>query len=198
MCPPEKKARRRARGVQQDTFSGPVCGKNCGIAAISSDFQKNAADFLCMPDCVAEGEGFEPSVRFCLSLTTKNKGVVNWHFPELDGRSRPGSPHQQVATLRMRDSSTTPTGSYPERLSSKVLKLFQTLFAIPSPNHGLPRAKSMLNCVAGYGALPLRRSWARRDSARDCRCHWSLVHRGSRRLCRGPDRDGDVLEACLI
>ena len=35
-------------------------GETCAIAAISSDFQKNAAGFLCNPDCVAEREGFEP------------------------------------------------------------------------------------------------------------------------------------------
>jgi len=29
------------------------------IAAISSDFQRNAARFLCNPDCVAERVGFE-------------------------------------------------------------------------------------------------------------------------------------------
>jgi hypothetical protein len=34
------------------------------IAAIFSDFQRNLAQFLCDPDCVAEREGFEPTVRF--------------------------------------------------------------------------------------------------------------------------------------
>ena len=38
-------------------------GETCATAAISSDFQKNAAGFLCNPDCVAEREGFEPSVQ---------------------------------------------------------------------------------------------------------------------------------------
>jgi hypothetical protein len=39
--------------------------KSYGIAPISCNFQRNAGGFLCNPDCVAEGEGFEPSVRFC-------------------------------------------------------------------------------------------------------------------------------------
>jgi hypothetical protein len=34
------------------------------IAAISRDFPRNAARFLCSSDCVAEREGFEPQVRF--------------------------------------------------------------------------------------------------------------------------------------
>ena len=38
-------------------------GETCAIAAISSDFQRNAAGFLCVPDCVAEREEFEPSVQ---------------------------------------------------------------------------------------------------------------------------------------
>jgi hypothetical protein len=39
-------------------------GKTCGIAAIFSDSCSNVARFLCNPDCVAEGEGFEPPVPF--------------------------------------------------------------------------------------------------------------------------------------
>src|ERR1017187_4308331 len=39
--------------------------KSCGIAPVSCNFQRNPGGFLCTPDCVAEGEGFEPSVRFC-------------------------------------------------------------------------------------------------------------------------------------
>ena len=39
-------------------------GKTYGIAAIFSDSCSNAARFLCNPDCVAEGEGFELSVLF--------------------------------------------------------------------------------------------------------------------------------------
>jgi hypothetical protein len=34
------------------------------LRPISRNFQGNAARFLCAPDGVAEGEGFEPPVRF--------------------------------------------------------------------------------------------------------------------------------------
>jgi hypothetical protein len=51
------------------TFDGPLSpvrfkGKTCRIAAIFNDSCSNAALFLCNPDCVAEGEEFEPAVRF--------------------------------------------------------------------------------------------------------------------------------------
>src|SRR5882672_12448750 len=39
-------------------------GGNRRIAAISRNIGGNAAEFLCNPDCVAEGEGFEPPVPF--------------------------------------------------------------------------------------------------------------------------------------
>jgi hypothetical protein len=32
-------------------------------ALIDCDFPKNAGEFLCIPDCVAERSGFEPSVQ---------------------------------------------------------------------------------------------------------------------------------------
>jgi hypothetical protein len=35
----------------------------CRIAAISRDFRRNEARFLCLVDCVADRAGFEPSVR---------------------------------------------------------------------------------------------------------------------------------------
>ena len=35
------------------------------IAPIFRNFQRNPGGFLCTSDCVAEREGFEPSVRFC-------------------------------------------------------------------------------------------------------------------------------------
>jgi hypothetical protein len=38
--------------------------KSSEIAPISCNFQSNPGGFLCTADCVAEGEGFEPSVRF--------------------------------------------------------------------------------------------------------------------------------------
>jgi hypothetical protein len=44
-------------------------GETCAIAAISRDFQRNAAGFLCVPDCVAERAGFGPSVQV-LARTT--------------------------------------------------------------------------------------------------------------------------------
>jgi hypothetical protein len=37
--------------------------ETCAIAAISSDFQRNAAGVLCNSDCVAEREGFKSSVQ---------------------------------------------------------------------------------------------------------------------------------------
>jgi hypothetical protein len=37
--------------------------KICEIAAIYRDFQEDTACFLWSPDCVAEREGFEPSVQ---------------------------------------------------------------------------------------------------------------------------------------
>src|SRR6266852_7594258 len=46
-------------------------GGNRRIAAISRNFCGNAAEFLCNPDCVAEGSGFEPSVQL-VSLQVVN------------------------------------------------------------------------------------------------------------------------------
>jgi len=37
-------------------------GQSCGIAAISSDSRRNAAEFLCNPDYVAEREGFSLAI----------------------------------------------------------------------------------------------------------------------------------------
>jgi hypothetical protein len=44
-------------------------GKSRTIAAISKDYHRDSADFLCNPDCMAEREGFEPSVQV-LARTT--------------------------------------------------------------------------------------------------------------------------------
>ncbi len=60
------------------TFDGPLSpvrfkGKTCRIAAIFNDSCSNAALFLSIPDCVAEREGFEPSVQH-LSATPGNTG----------------------------------------------------------------------------------------------------------------------------
>jgi hypothetical protein len=70
-----------ARAVQRKTpedllagFGRPLSpgrfeGKSSGITAIFSDTCSNAAQFLCNPDCVAEREGFEPSVPVLASTT---------------------------------------------------------------------------------------------------------------------------------
>jgi hypothetical protein len=39
------------------------------IAAISRDFKSNAGTFLCSADCVAEREGFEPSIQVLARIT---------------------------------------------------------------------------------------------------------------------------------
>jgi hypothetical protein len=39
------------------------------ITAFSSGFARNAVWFLCDPDCMAEREGFEPSVQVLATLT---------------------------------------------------------------------------------------------------------------------------------
>ena len=44
-------------------------GKTREIAAIFSESCSNAARLLCDPDCVAEREGFEPSVPVLASTT---------------------------------------------------------------------------------------------------------------------------------
>jgi hypothetical protein len=63
MCRPEKTPENLAVGF--DATLSPVRfeGKTYGIAAIFSDSCSNAAGFLCNADCVAEWEGFEPSVQ---------------------------------------------------------------------------------------------------------------------------------------
>jgi len=55
-CAPRRKGGKASLCCSTGTLS-PVRfdGGSCGIAAISSDFQENAAEFLCNPDCVAEG-----------------------------------------------------------------------------------------------------------------------------------------------
>jgi hypothetical protein len=64
-------------------------GGSCGIAAISSDFEEHAAEFLCNPDCVAEREGFEPSVQLrgavradvCVSCRESGALTREWTNP---------------------------------------------------------------------------------------------------------------------
>jgi hypothetical protein len=57
MGPPEKRATHLARGIKRTLSPVWFDGETCAIAAISSDFQMNAAGFLYNPDCVAEREG---------------------------------------------------------------------------------------------------------------------------------------------
>ena len=64
MGPSEKGATKLACGLKWDTFSGPVLEKNVQNCGNFSGFSSNIAGVLCNPDCVAEGEGFEPPVRF--------------------------------------------------------------------------------------------------------------------------------------
>ena len=53
------------------------------IAAISGDFRRDLAKFLCDPDCVAEREGFEPSVQVSGS---KPRGVRKLQIVQLQQR----------------------------------------------------------------------------------------------------------------
>ena len=57
---PQKLPRRKEATVSPVQFAGKIRE----IAGISGSFQRNAAKLPCSADCVAEGEGFEPSVRF--------------------------------------------------------------------------------------------------------------------------------------
>jgi hypothetical protein len=53
-CPGEKTLESLAAGSGGTLSLVRFDGETCAIVAISSDFQKNAAGFLCNPDCVAE------------------------------------------------------------------------------------------------------------------------------------------------
>src|ERR1022692_1883527 len=64
MCSSEKKASKLVYGFCGTLSLVRFDGETSGIAAICRDFRMNAARFLCVADCVAEGEGFEPPVRF--------------------------------------------------------------------------------------------------------------------------------------
>jgi len=68
-CLPEKKVRKPACRIGQDTFSGPLCVKDSRnyrpIRAIS---QRIAGCFLCTSDSMAERKTFEPSVPFLNDL----------------------------------------------------------------------------------------------------------------------------------
>ena len=69
-CPLQRKTPENRAAAFDETLS-PVRfeGKTYGIAAISIDSCSNTALFLCNPDCVAEREGFEPSVPVLASTT---------------------------------------------------------------------------------------------------------------------------------
>jgi hypothetical protein len=54
-----KPARRASETLSLVRFNYNICR----IAAISLDFRRNEARFLCVADCVAERGGFEPSVQ---------------------------------------------------------------------------------------------------------------------------------------
>ncbi len=63
MCPSEKKAHNIASGVQRDTFSSPVLQQNVPNYGHLALFSEECRGVLCSSDCVAEREGFEPSVQ---------------------------------------------------------------------------------------------------------------------------------------
>src|ERR1700694_2922165 len=66
-------------------------GETCTIAAISSDFQRNTAGFLCVPDCVAEREGFGPTVHidntYLIDSTLTHIPRLP-HFPDMTAQKR--------------------------------------------------------------------------------------------------------------
>ena len=66
-----------------------IAAKVLEIAAISSDSPGIAASFLCNKDCVAEGDGFEPSVQ--LLTAPKRPRVRELH----------GIPHHKRASQRI-------------------------------------------------------------------------------------------------
>jgi hypothetical protein len=55
VCPAEKNTAKLGYGAKQDTFSGPVSGRESQNCADFQRFLGNAAWFLCNPDCMAEG-----------------------------------------------------------------------------------------------------------------------------------------------
>jgi hypothetical protein len=55
----------RCNANTKDFLWSGLTMKTSELAGISRDFRGTTSGFLCTSDCVAEGEGFEPSVRFC-------------------------------------------------------------------------------------------------------------------------------------
>ncbi len=58
---PKVRALRLRRSLSLVRFAN----KNRELARIRADSRETTSGFLCIADCVAEGEGFELSVRFC-------------------------------------------------------------------------------------------------------------------------------------
>jgi hypothetical protein len=70
MCLPEKGRHRTASDAEQSVLRSPVCQRKIAkIRAFLAYFGLGRSDFLCSADCVAEREGFEPSVQV-LARTT--------------------------------------------------------------------------------------------------------------------------------
>ena len=109
--------------------------------------------------------------------------------------------HQQVGN-RLYERFLDDTNGFVifTELFDQVVKLFQTLLAIPGRNHDLPREESMFNRVAGYGALsPLgfrpsgakcvsRLAWILRSDTGRLRARFS-GDGGVEDLCEGSSRD---------
>ena len=57
--PPEKKTAKLADGMEEDTFSVPVCERESAeLRRFVVNFRDNPGRFLCTADCMAEREGF--------------------------------------------------------------------------------------------------------------------------------------------
>jgi hypothetical protein len=70
------------------------------IAAICSDSQSNAAEFLCSADCVAEREGFEPPIRFPVyTLSKRAPSATRPSLRRLSGNYCKGQPRRQNPLL---------------------------------------------------------------------------------------------------
>lgn len=56
-------------------------------------FRGSSAAFLCSPDCVAEREGFEPSVQFCRA---KPRDIRKLHIANLTREFHTKTRHQEL------------------------------------------------------------------------------------------------------
>jgi hypothetical protein len=59
-----KSAKCSGRGLASPFLQSRSLGKSRTIRAISEDCHRDSPDSRCDPDCMAEGEGFEPPVPF--------------------------------------------------------------------------------------------------------------------------------------